>query len=96
MARENLRYAAQTVESLRTSAPDVYNALVHKTVLEPSEVEAWTRAAESMYVPCDEKLGIILQDDNFRDREPGISRIHRATTTRCCFFIIPSIFTGSR
>jgi len=70
MARENLRYAAQTVESLRTSAPDVYNALVHKTALEPSEVEAWTRAAESMYVPCDEKLGIILQDDNFLDREP--------------------------
>jgi alpha,alpha-trehalose phosphorylase len=70
MARENLRYAAQTVESLRLSAPDVYNALVHKTALEPSEVEAWTRAAESMYVPYDEKLGIILQDDNFLDREP--------------------------
>jgi alpha,alpha-trehalose phosphorylase len=70
MARENLRYAAQTVESLRISAPDVYNALVHKTALKPSEVEAWTHAAESMYVPYDEKLGIILQDDNFLDREP--------------------------
>ena len=23
-----------------------------------------------MYVPCDEKLGIVLQDDNFLDREP--------------------------
>jgi alpha,alpha-trehalose phosphorylase len=70
MARENLRYAAQTVESLRVSAPDVYNALVHKTALEQSEVQAWGRAAESMYVPCDEKLGIILQDDSFLDREP--------------------------
>ena len=56
MARENLRYAAQTVESLRATKPDAYNALVHKTALEPSEVEAWTRAAESMYVPYDEKL----------------------------------------
>ena len=31
------------------------------------------RAAESMYVPYDEKLKIIPQDDNFLDREPGIS-----------------------
>ena len=69
MARENLRYAAQTVESLRATTPDVYNALVHKTALEPSEVEAWTRAAESMYVPYDEKLRVIPQDDNFLDRE---------------------------
>jgi alpha,alpha-trehalose phosphorylase len=70
MARENLRYAAQTVESLRATHPDVFNALVHKTALEPSEVEAWTRAAESMYVPYDEKLEIIPQDDSFLDREP--------------------------
>ena len=69
MARENLRYAAQTVESLRATTPDAYNALVHKTALEPSEVEAWTRAAESMYVPYDEKLRVIPQDDNFLDRE---------------------------
>jgi alpha,alpha-trehalose phosphorylase len=70
MARENLRYAAQTVEALRATAPDVYNALVHKAALEPSEIEAWTRAAESMYVPYDEKLKIIPQDDDFLDREP--------------------------
>jgi alpha,alpha-trehalose phosphorylase len=70
MARENLRYAAQTVESLRATEPDAYNALVHKTALEPSEVEAWIRAAERMYVPYDERLKIIPQDDNFLDREP--------------------------
>ena len=70
MARENLRYAAQTVESLRATTPEAYNALVHKTALEPSEIGAWTRAAESMYVPYDEKLKIIPQDDNFLDREP--------------------------
>jgi alpha,alpha-trehalose phosphorylase len=70
MARENLRYAAQTVESLRATNPDTYNALVHKTALEPSEVEAWIRAAERMYVPYDEQLKIVPQDDNFLDREP--------------------------
>ena len=70
MARENLRYAAETVASLGTNKPDVYTALVHKTGLEPSEVEAWQRAAESMYVPYDEQRGIYPQDDSFLDREP--------------------------
>jgi len=70
MARENLRYAAQTVHSLRATAPDAYNALTHKTALDPSEPDEWIRAAENMYVPYDEKLKIIPQDDSFLDREP--------------------------
>jgi alpha,alpha-trehalose phosphorylase len=70
MARENLRYAAQALKSLRATSPDAYSVLVHKTALEPSEIEAWIRAAESMYVPYDEKLQIIPQDDSFLDREP--------------------------
>jgi alpha,alpha-trehalose phosphorylase len=70
MTRENLRYAAQTVESLRATEPDAYNALVRKTALEPSELGSWLRAAENMYVPYDERLKIIPQDDNFLDREP--------------------------
>jgi alpha,alpha-trehalose phosphorylase len=70
MARENLSYAAETVESLRTTKPDVYNALAHKTTLQPSEVEAWKRAAERMYVPYDAQLGITPQHDDFLDDEP--------------------------
>jgi alpha,alpha-trehalose phosphorylase len=70
MARENLRYAAETVEALRASEPDAYTALVDKTALEPGEVEAWLRAADKMYVPYDEKLKIIPQDDGFLDKEP--------------------------
>jgi alpha,alpha-trehalose phosphorylase len=70
MARENLRYAAQTVKSLQSAEPDAYNALAHKTALEPSEVETWIRAAENMYVPYDEDRQIVLQDESFLDREP--------------------------
>ena len=70
MARENLRYAAQTADSLRTQAPDSYLALQRKISLEPSEAEAWIRAADAMYIPYDEKLKIIPQDDSFLDREP--------------------------
>src|SRR5262245_5281890 len=70
MARENLRYAAQTVKSLQSAEPDAYNALAHKIALEPPEVETWMRAAENMYVPYDEHRQIVLQDENFPDREP--------------------------
>jgi alpha,alpha-trehalose phosphorylase len=70
MARENLRYASQTVEALRATHPDAYNALVLKTALDVSELAAWTRAADSMYIPYDENLKIIPQDDSFLDREP--------------------------
>jgi alpha,alpha-trehalose phosphorylase len=70
MARENLHYAAKTIEALRTTNPDAYSVLAHKTVLDPSEMEEWMRAADSMYVPYDEKLQIIPQDDSFLDREP--------------------------
>jgi alpha,alpha-trehalose phosphorylase len=55
---------------LRATEPDVYSALAHKTALEPAEVSEWMRAAENMYVPYDDKLKIIPQDDDFLDKEP--------------------------
>jgi alpha,alpha-trehalose phosphorylase len=70
MARENLRYAAQTVDSVQAANPDAYEVLVRKTALQPSEVEDWVRAAESMYVAYDEKLKIIPEDGGFLDDEP--------------------------
>jgi alpha,alpha-trehalose phosphorylase len=70
MARENLRYAARTVESLRATEAEAYAALVDKAAIEPGEVEEWLSAAEKMYVPYDENLKIIPQDDSFLDREP--------------------------
>jgi len=69
MARENLRYAAQTVQTLREVEPDAFNVLAQKTSLEPSEVADWLRAADKMYVPYDGKLKIIPQDDDFLERE---------------------------
>jgi alpha,alpha-trehalose phosphorylase len=69
MARENLRYATTTVEALRKQEPDAYDALARKTALEPTELEAWRSASEKMYVPYDEDLKIIPEDDSFLDRE---------------------------
>jgi alpha,alpha-trehalose phosphorylase len=70
MARENLRYAVETVERLRVQQPQVLDALIRKTGLELSEVEEWRRAASNMYVPFDDATGIYPQDDSFLDREP--------------------------
>jgi alpha,alpha-trehalose phosphorylase len=70
MARENLRYAVQTVQALRATKPEAYAALVDKTALGDAEVEVWARAAKNMFVPYEETLQIIPQDDNFLDGEP--------------------------
>src|SRR5262249_14863449 len=40
MARENLRYAVETVENVRAEEPNAYHALAGKTALEPNELEA--------------------------------------------------------
>jgi len=69
MARENLRYAAETVESLRDEHTDRFRVLVDRTGLDMSEVEEWKEAADRMFIPFDRKLRIHLQDDSFLDKE---------------------------
>jgi alpha,alpha-trehalose phosphorylase len=67
MARENLRSAADAVDQLREGSPELYRALVRQTGLEPGETAEWRRAADRMYIPFDERLGIHPQDDEFLD-----------------------------
>ena len=69
MARENLWYAAQTVELLRDKHPDRFQVLVDRTGLDVSEVEEWKQAADRMYIPFDRKLRIHPQDDSFLDKK---------------------------
>jgi alpha,alpha-trehalose phosphorylase len=69
MARENLLFAAQTVETLYGRYPDLYAQLVDRTGLRTDEIKAWKKAAASMYVPYDDHLEINPQDDSFLDKE---------------------------
>ncbi|HEX8750173.1 MAG TPA: glycosyl hydrolase family 65 protein, partial [Nitrospira sp.] len=69
MARENLRFAAETVEKIRERRPDLFTALVHKTLLQDPEIADWKRAAELMYVPYDQRLRITPQHDQFLEQE---------------------------
>ena len=65
MARENLRFAREMVAWLKETDADAYRALVAKIGLQKDEPAAWQEAADRMYVPYDEALGIIPQDDAF-------------------------------
>jgi alpha,alpha-trehalose phosphorylase len=65
MARLNLQYAASAVAALRDNDPEGFKALAYRTGLDESEVDEWSRAAEAMFLPYDERAGIHLQDSNF-------------------------------
>jgi alpha,alpha-trehalose phosphorylase len=69
MARENLLYAVETVEALYARHPARFDQLVDRTQLSMQEVSQWRKAAEQMYIPYDEEMGIHPQDDDFLDKE---------------------------
>ncbi len=69
MARYNLRFAARVVRELAEEDPTAYEALVERTLLAPDEAEGWDRAAEAMFIPFSESLGIHPQDAMFLERE---------------------------
>jgi alpha,alpha-trehalose phosphorylase len=70
MARENLRFAVETVEKLRFANREALDALVRKTRLDASEIQAWKNAADHMYIPFDPQTGIFPQDDSFLELKP--------------------------
>jgi alpha,alpha-trehalose phosphorylase len=69
MARFNLRYAARVLELLHDSAPEALAAVSRRVGLHESEVDEWIDAAEAMFLPYDEELGIHPQDSDFLERE---------------------------
>ncbi len=69
MARLNLHYAATAVRLLEAESPDLFAALCFELSLDPTEIEAWDRAADAMFIPYDPEKGITPQDDSFLDRE---------------------------
>ncbi|MFW5768763.1 MAG: glycosyl hydrolase family 65 protein, partial [Spirochaetota bacterium] len=65
MARDNLEYAARTARKMRAETPERYHEVAEKIGLVEEEITDWERAAEAMYIPYDEELGIYPQDDGF-------------------------------
>lgn len=69
MAKDNILYALRVTQSLKQDSPSAYQDLKHKTGLEEDEFTLWQKAAQSMYVPYNEVLGINPQDYSFLERE---------------------------
>ncbi len=70
MARENLNAAAEGLELLRATDPDAYDRLVARLRIDPDEPAEWVQAAELMFVPYDDRAGVLLQDEHFLNRKP--------------------------
>jgi beta-phosphoglucomutase len=68
MAQEHLRYVVEVVRELAASSPPTFAALQQKLELSEREIADWSRAADAMYLPYDERLGIVAQDDTFLDK----------------------------
>jgi alpha,alpha-trehalose phosphorylase len=70
MAGENLKAADEALELLREADPEAYDRLVNRLKLTPEEPEQWRRAAANMFVPYDDRAGVLLQDEHFLNRKP--------------------------
>ncbi|MGB8842059.1 MAG: glycosyl hydrolase family 65 protein [Aliidongia sp.] len=68
MAQRHLRFAASVAARLGADRPATYSALAARLGLSEAEIVEWRRAADAMYLPYDEELGIHKQDDGFLDR----------------------------
>jgi alpha,alpha-trehalose phosphorylase len=70
MARENLWAAAKTLQRISESNPGRFVQLAQATGLSDTEIAEWQAAADRMFVPYDENMGIHLQDDEFLSKKP--------------------------
>ena len=66
-AANNLRKAAKLINILKQTSS--YDEFVKKTNVNDEELQEFVNAANKMYYPYDEKLGIIKQDDSFLDKK---------------------------
>ncbi|MFO7850530.1 MAG: beta-phosphoglucomutase [Spirochaetia bacterium] len=69
MARDNLCFAADTVEKLKRESPEEYAGIEEKLGFEEEEALNWRRAADAMWLPYEKGRGIHPQDDSFLNKE---------------------------
>ncbi|PZE21844.1 beta-phosphoglucomutase [Paenibacillus xerothermodurans] len=69
MAQENLAFAYNTAIRMQEHFPEQFRLLSQRIDLGVDEIEQWKLAADRMYVPYDEELGITEQHEGFLDKE---------------------------
>jgi len=70
MTQFHLRFAVRVYEEMARERPDALKTLCGRIALAEDEVALWRRAADAMYVPYHEELGIHMADDSFLYRDP--------------------------
>jgi len=70
MAQWHFERAAGVFSEMQNEAPEKLAGLCAKIALDPAEVAGWREASERMYLPWDEVLGLVPQDDNFLGHDP--------------------------
>ncbi len=65
-----LRFTIDSIHKLKKSNIEKYSELIKKINFEEvAETSKWQEIIDCMYLPYDEELGIILQQDNYLDKE---------------------------
>ena len=65
-----LRYTMESISWIKRVANEKYIELAQKISFEEREIMRWSDIVNNMYLPTDEKFGIILQNDGYLDKEP--------------------------
>ena len=68
----------ETIALMKSESNEKFASLTSQLKLDNKELETWQHISEKMFIPTDEKLGIILQDETFlntkrvtREQVPG-------------------------
>ncbi len=64
-----LKYAKDSILSIKESNPSRLAEIVEKTLFAEGELTRWQEVIDKMYLPQDDELGVFLQQDNFLDKE---------------------------
>jgi maltose phosphorylase len=67
MGKKTFEFTLGVLEEMRREAPDLYQAAVQKTQLQPDEPKQWARMAEKMRIPRDEQTGVLEQHAGYFD-----------------------------
>jgi alpha,alpha-trehalose phosphorylase len=70
MAKFNIETAVKMAEVVRTKATEKYNRLAERIDLSSKELENFKEIAEDIFLPYNDELEIIPQDDSFLNKNP--------------------------
>ncbi|MBN1647368.1 MAG: HAD-IA family hydrolase [Spirochaetales bacterium] len=69
IARYQLLHTADLVDMLKSEYGCAVSSFLEKWQISDSDLDLWRKAAESIFIPYDESLGIYAQDDSFLQKE---------------------------